>query len=298
MAKGREPSAWVNAARMDSDFNGVYLYVEGEKDESFWKKFVDTNLVHICVCHGCEVVIKTIELHQKDEVKKFLGVIDRDFRDVLGTMLDNHDIVVSDCHDIEMMMYCSDAYRNLILSIDRKNKLEEFETEHGSILQYVISFTNKIGYVKLASKRGNDILEFRREKDFEFVVPKYEGMMDAEGNYLGDERLVRVINVFSSQSTKRTDISDQKILELMRREMETPVDDKILSNGHDVSYLLPHVLRKKCRFRKNGLDVDMVDSLLMAAYSREMFHNTILYQSMAAWCEDTNSVLWLDDVEE
>lgn len=282
MAKGREPSAWVNAARMDSDFNGVYLYVEGEKDESFWKKFIDTNLVHICVCHGCEVVIKTIELHQKDDVKKYLGIIDRDFRDVLGTMPDNHDIVVSDCHDIEMMMYCSDAYRNLMLSIDRKNKLEEFETEHGSILQYVISLTNKIGYVKLASKKENDILEFRREKDFEFVVPKYEGMMDAEGNYLGDERLVRVINVFSSQSTKRTDISDQKILELMHREMETPVEDKILSNGHDVSYLLPHVLRKKCRFRKNGLDTDMVDSLLMAAYSTDMFHQSDVYKSMTA----------------
>lgn len=298
MAKGREPSAWVNAARMDSDFNGVYLYVEGEKDESFWKKFIDTNLVHICVCHGCEVVIKTIELHQKDDVKKYLGIIDRDFRDVLGTMPDNHDIVVSDCHDIEMMMYCSDAYRNLMLSIDRKNKLEEFETEHGSILQYVISLTNKIGYVKLASKKENDILEFRREKDFEFVVPKYEGMMDAEGNYLGDERLVRVINVFSSQSTKRTDISDQKILELMHREMETPVEDKILSNGHDVSYLLPHVLRKKCRFRKNGLDTDMVDSLLMAAYSTDMFHQSDVYKSMTAWCKDTESVLWLDMVEE
>ena len=45
MAIGREPSAWVNAARMDTDFNGVYLYVEGESDESFWKKFVDTNNV-------------------------------------------------------------------------------------------------------------------------------------------------------------------------------------------------------------------------------------------------------------
>ena len=30
MAIGREPSAWVNAARMDTDFNGVYLYVEGK----------------------------------------------------------------------------------------------------------------------------------------------------------------------------------------------------------------------------------------------------------------------------
>jgi len=42
----------------------------------------------------------------------------------------------------------------------------------------------------------------------------------------------------------------------------------------------------------------MIDSLLMAAYSREMFHETNLYQSMAAWGDDTDSDLWLDIQEE
>lgn len=298
MAKGREPSAWVNAARMDSDFNGVYLYVEGERDESFWKKFVDTSLVQICVCHGCEVVIKTIELHQKDEVKKYLGIIDRDFRDILGTIPNNHNIVISDCHDIEMMMYSSDAYRNMILSLDRQNKLWEYESKHGSILQYVIELTNRIGYTKLASKKNGDVLEFRREKDYKLVVPKYEGMMDSDGNYVGDDKLARIINVFSSQNLMLPKMTDNQILELMTKEMENPIDDLMLSNGHDVSYLMPYVLRRKCRFRRSGLDSDMIDSLLMAAYSREMFHETNLYQSMAAWCDDTDSDLWLDIQEE
>ena len=298
MAAVREPSAWVNAARMDTDFNGVYLYVEGGTDESFWKKFIDTNLVHICVCHGCEIVIQTIQLHQQANVKKYLGVIDKDFRDILGTMPMNHDIVVSDCHDIEMMMYSSDAYRNMLLSIDCHNKLGEYEAKHGSILQYVIGLTNIIGYAKLASKKKGGILEFRRGKDFELVVPKYEGMMDADGNYVGDDRLARIINAFSSQNAKLPRVTDNQIVELMHREMENPIDDMMLSNGHDVSYLMPYVLRRKCRFRRAGLDTDMIDSILMAAYSREMFHNTNLYQSMVAWCEDTDSDLWLDMVEE
>jgi len=56
--------------------------------------------------------------------------------------------------------------------------------------------------------------------------------------------------------------------------------------------------RPRKRFRRSGLDSDMIDSLLMAAYSREMFHETNLYQSMAAWCDDTDSDLWLDILEE
>ena len=295
MARGREPSAWVNAARMDSDFNGVYFYVEGESDESFWKKFVDTDNVKLCVCHGCEVVIQTIETHQQAQVKKFLGVIDRDFRDILGTMPSNHDIVVTDCHDIEMMMYDSDAYRNLILSIDRQNKLGEYESKNGSILQYVILLANKIGYAKLASKKEGNVLEFRREKNCELVVPKYEGMLDVAGQYQGDERLARIINVFSSQNRKLPKLTDNQIIELMHREMKNEIDGMILSNGHDVSYLIPHVLRKKCRFNKSGLDKSMIDTILMAAYSREMFYKTNLYQSIVAWCKDTESELWLND---
>ena len=295
MARGREPSAWVNAARMDSDFNGVYFYVEGESDESFWKKFVDTDNVKLCVCHGCEVVIQTIETHQQAKVKKCLGVIDRDFRDILGTMPNNHDIVVTDCHDIEMMMYDSDAYRNLILSIDRQNKLGEYESKNGSILQYVILLANKIGYAKLASKKEGNVLEFRREKNCELVVPKYEGMLDVAGQYQGDERLARIINVFSSQNRKLPKLTDNQIIELMHREMKNEIDGMILSNGHDVSYLIPHVLRKKCRFNKSGLDKSMIDTILMAAYSREMFYKTNLYQSIVAWCKDTESELWLND---
>ena len=295
MARGREPSAWVNAARMDTDFNGVYLYVEGESDESFWKKFVDTNNVKICVCHGCEVVIQTIETHQQAQVKKYLGVIDRDFRDILGTIPNNHDIVVTDCHDIEMMMYHSDAYRNMIISIDRQNKLGEFESKNGSILKYVLFLTNKIGYTKLASKKDGELLEFRREKNYELDVPKYEGMLDADGNYQGDERLARIINVFSSQNTKLSKLTDKQIVDLMQREMKNEIDDIIISNGHDVSYLIPHVLRKKCRFNKSRLDKTMIDSILMAAYSKEMFQETNLYQAMVAWCKDTESDLWLHD---
>ncbi len=295
MAIGREPSAWVNAARMDTDFNGVYLYVEGESDESFWKKFVNTNNVRICVCHGCEVVILTIETHQKAQVKKYLGVIDRDFRDFLGTMPNNHDIVVTDCHDIEMMMYNSDAYRNLIISIDRQNKLGEYESQNGSVLQYVLFLTNRIGYTKLASKKEGELLEFRREKNYELVVPKYEGMLDADGKYQGDERLARIINAFSSQNTKLVKLTDSQIIDLMHREMKNKIDNMILSNGHDVSYLMPHVLRKKCRFNKSGLDKSMIDSILMAAYSKEMFHDTDLYQAMVAWSKDSGSELWIDD---
>ncbi len=184
------------------------------------------------------------------------------------------------------------------MSIDRQNKLGEYESKEGSILQYVINLTNKIGYAKLASKRDGNILEFRREKDFGFVVPKYEGMMDGDGNYVGDNRLARIINVFSSQNAKLPRVTDDKIVELMHKEMGNPVDDMMLSNGHDVSYLLPHVLRKKCRFRKSGLDSDMIDSILMAAYSREMFHNTNLYQSMVAWCDTKDYKIWLENTIE
>lgn len=283
MARGREPAAWVNAARMDKDFDGVYFYVEGVSDESFWKKFVNRDVVHICVCDGCENVISTIEHHQKQNVKKYLGVIDRDFRDILETIPDNHNIVVTDFHDIEMMMYLSDAFRNLIVAIDKNNKLEEYEKNYGGILNHVLELTDRIGHVKLASKLKGDILEFRREKDYELVVPKYEGMIDKDGEYLDDSRLARIINVFSSQNRTLTRIDDSEIVNMINEVPDREIDSSILSNGHDVSYLMPYVLRRKCKFNKSGLDSSMIDSLLMAAYSKEMFHSSMLYKAIELW---------------
>lgn len=287
MARGREPAAWVNAARMDADFNGVYLYVEGVSDESFWKKFVDRDLVHICVCDGCENVIATIEHHQKQNVKKYLGVIDRDFRDILDRIPNNPNIVVTDYHDIEMLMYFSDAFRNVIVSIDKHNKLEEFEKKHGRILDKVLELTDRIGYVKLASKLKGDVLEFRREKNYELVVPKYEGMIDKDGKYIDDSKLARIINVFSSQNSSLTRIDDSEIVNMIINGSKNEIDSAILSNGHDVSYLMPHVLRKKCKFSNSKIDSSMIDSLLMAAYSMEMFRSSKLYKAISMWSAST-----------
>lgn len=293
MAKGREPAAWVNAARMDKDFDGIYFYVEGVSDESFWKKFINRDVVRICVCDGCENVISTIENHQKQNVKKYLGVIDRDFRDILGTIPDNHDIVVTDFHDIEMMMYLSDAFRNVIVAIDKNNKLEEYEKKNGSILNHVLELTDRIGHVKLVSKLKGNILEFRREKDYELVVPKYEGMIDKEGKYISDFQLARLINVFSSQNRSLTRIDDSEIVNMLNENIEGKIGSAILSNGHDVSYLMPYVLRRKCKINKSGLDSSMIDSLIMAAYSKEMFHSSMLYKAIELWSKSTGLDMFL-----
>lgn len=283
MMTERAPVAWVNAARMDNDFDGVYLYVEGVSDESFWKKFIDPSSVRICVCYGCENVIETIRLHRQYDIRLFVGVIDRDFRRILGLLPDDREIFLTDDHDIEMMMYHSDAYRNMIVAIDKQGKLESFEKSLGCILTHVLAFSDRIGNVKLASKRRLDILEFNREKNYERVVPNYEKMMDKDGQYVGDDVLARIINAFSMLNHSLKKRTDSEIVAMMQEEMGRGIDSWELSNGHDVSYLFPYVLRRKCKFNRSEINSDFIDTVLMAAYSWEMFQQTQLCKDMCAW---------------
>ena len=288
MADVREPVAWVNSARMTGL---LYMYVEGASDERFWNKFIDTNNVRLQVCHGCKNLNNIVEEHINQGVMNFIAVTDSDFNVILGTIPNKTNLFITDDHDVEMMMYHSNrSFKELVNAIDRGNKIENYIDNGHDLLNETMQITDDIGYCKLASIKNGMDLEFSKEdeKKHEIARPNYEDALDGKtGRYLGLDRIIGKVYGFTCSCGKKPP-KVKVILEKTNIEKANQYDTWQLSNGHDVSYLLSFLIRRRCKHRNLHLDHEFIDSVLYAAYKYDDFKQTKLYAAMKRWSAQNN----------
>ena len=190
---------------------------------------------------------------------------------------------MTDLHDIEMMMYQSEAWDSALKAIDKKNKVTANSQD---IINYVLGITDRIGYLKLSSLKNNLRLMFKKEnKNHEIELPKYENVINQHGIYEGDEKLIQYIRNFSN-SNKRTLESLPSIVDITAIFQDTCTEEypsEHLSNGHDVTYTMNCILRKKYRLTESYISIETIDIALFAAYNIDLLKKTNLYGSISNW---------------
>lgn len=290
----REPSAWVAAAKMDSSFLGSYFYVEGSSDERFWKKFLDNQHIKICVCNGWECVVDVIHLHNRDGFGRCVGIIDRDFRYIQKTDdCRDANLFYTDFHDIEIMMYESDAFKHMLIALDRDNRIEAMcKYNQSFVLQYLYSITDHIGYLKLANINHHLNLIFKSQINHEFRKPKYEDIIDKHGNYLGVESLINKVCGFTSSCTS-SGIDRKEVFDAFTKELVNNYDSRQLSNGHDVSIVLSCFFSKKCGI-KEKYSPEYLENILHSSYQLSAFYQTQLYKNLCHWAESRNTRFFIE----
>lgn len=292
MADVREPEGWVNSARMSGSY---YLYVEGRSDERFWNKFVGEEVL-IQVCHGKHHVLKTVEEHNKQGVMRFLAIIDKDFYDILGGKPDLSNLFVTDFHDLEMMLFFSNAFAEAINSIDRGRKIKKYLEEGHDLLQEALTITDEIGYVKLATIKNRLSLLFCVENDSTHDIerPKYEDTFDRKGSYLGVYRLIEKVRGFTESKGEKPE-TVSRVYTLTDAEKKCVYPSVQLSNGHDISCLIPLIIRRRCGLNNQRLDSEFFDAILYAAYTWEDLVKTKLYEDLYKWTTEYGVALFNRD---
>lgn len=290
----REPSAWVAAAKMDSSFLGSYFYVEGSSDERFWKKFLDNQNTKICVCNGWECVVEVIHLHNCDGFSRCVGIIDRDFRSIQKTDdCKEANLFLTDFHDIEIMMFESDAFKNMLIALDRNNRIGAMcDYNQSFVLRNLYSITDHIGYLKLANINHHLNLVFKAQINHEFRKPKYEDIIDKHGNYLGIDSLINKVCGFTSSCTS-VGIDRQEVLNAFTKESVNNYDSKQLSNGHDVTIVLSCFFSKKCGI-KDKYSPDYLENILYSSYHRSAFNQTQLFKDLCNWAVSHSTHIFLE----
>lgn len=278
----REPVAWVNDYRMSGK---CFAFVEGSSDEWFWKKFINKDCFIVIHVEGWPNVLECVKEFNNSGLSNFcFGIVDNDFEYIYPEKnIHEPNIFITDCHDIEMMMYsCADTINSAILSVDKKCTLKEAPNE---VIKSVLNITDNIGYLKLASKMYKLNLIFCNETSHEIKLPDYGNIIDNKGNYIDDNQLVNYIRDYSNSNKRKTaPLPDSStILNKLSMVKQNKYDSSQLSNGHDVSCLLPIILRKKYKTSGSHISSDTIEIALCAAYDQSELKNTQLYKSMINW---------------
>lgn len=277
----RKPDAIIIAALEDKKFSGYHVFVEGGGDFKFWRSYMLKSETKVTICNGCENVIAATILGNKKGVRCF-GIIDRDFRGILGGEALPDNVFITDEHDIEMMMCHSDSLTKVLNNYDSSQKIDDYEISHGAIRDFVLALTDKIGYLKLLDKRVDLNLRFKCEnKNKEIVLPPYENFLNRQFIIKSIDEMIRQLMDWSNFHGKRANRDLAAIVNAYKQEASVPQDSWQLSNGHDFAYLLTYIVWKMIGCKKKTRT--QIEEELILAYEHEYFKNTTMFQRMLDW---------------
>lgn len=293
---GRTPSAMVTAALENKRFQGFHVFVEGGGDFKLWRNFIQKNHTKVTICNGCEKVIEATILGNEKGIRCF-GIIDRDFRSILGFENLPENIFITDEHDLEMMICHTDSLGKVLNNYDSSHKIDVFEEERGSVRDYVLSLSDQIGYLKLLNKRIDlNIMLKKQDKDGDIVLPSYEKFLNKQCQIKSLEEMIRYLIQWSENSGKKANKSLEEVMQAYREEAATRQDSWQLSNGHDFAYLLTYFVHHKIGCKKKTWQE--IESELVLAYEHDFFMQTAMFRSMYDWimANNNNETLFCFDV--
>lgn len=254
-------------------YNGPVLLLEGDNDVKFFKDFVKNSEIPIIPAWGKENVLDAVEILESDgSVQGFLGIVDADFGHVDGSLPTSRNVVVTDDHDVEMMIIKTKAFSAVLRELGSKDKVSKFPTEH--IIRYeLMQKALIIGHLRHLSLTDDFNLRFEG-LSFERFVDRDSLEIDI------DEMIRRVFELKRVPNLGAEDIRD-RLLELVEDAEDDPYQ---ICCGHDFVAIFGIALRKVLGNQsKEAASPAKLGIALRLAYDSSDFLQTKLYSDAKQW---------------
>lgn len=246
-----------------------YLIVEGESDEHFFENILDCSKCKVMNLEGKAEVKKFIEDQNSANKKGYLGIVDADFEHIDGYEEQVKNVIITDVHDIEMLMFSSNPNMRRIYSELTENMIiNNFEEKHQkSFLDSIIKVAYDIGLLKMVMKRPKYYVNM---KDI-----FYSDIINKEFELDIDTLIERV------KKKHHTLYEIKKEMENLR---EKNFDEFQVCCGHDVTNILAISFTSEQNDglgygKRRYVDGKEIERLLRAVYDFEHFLCTKLYWS-------------------
>lgn len=263
-----------------------FIVVEGESDEKFFKKFLDCSVCMVANIgdenNNKEAVIEYI--NQKNQLNKrgFLGIVDADFDHIKRKDAMPENVIMTDCHDIEMVILSSNPDLNSVYAeIANPLSIKKFEEDSSKLfVDSVIDVAYEIGILKFVCGNRNKYSRPSTKVD-------YSDLIDKQFNIDMSRLISRVVSgsvgLHISESEIEHAISDEKL---------EKHDKYQICCGHDVTKILELSFTNDHGLgygETKNLTTSRIESLLRVAYKYENFKTTDMYKKILEW-EDKNKV--------
>ncbi len=263
----------------------IGILVESHKDEVIFRKFFDTQKCRFYPQGGKYKLLSVLEMLNQSIKRNVIGIIDADFRRILGTITEFENLFLTDKHDVELMMMFSEAWQNMVNQYVNLEKLADFEQEKkDTLLNILLDIAFPLSCLRwLREDKKLDNIQFRRSSDKEIKYLKYQDFLAEKTLIINEQALVRAVENMSNQAHFFTK-NPQYISDWKQYQTET-WDLGEFSNGHDILHILSIALQKVISNRANTgkIEADTLAQILSVSYRFSDFQQTQLYKSLLFW---------------
>lgn len=268
----------------------MHLLVEGDDDRKFFNaalKGIDK--VNVVCCWGADTVSSTIrEIDRFRKSSQFLptlGIIDRDYRMVLGILYASPNLLTSDLRDLECMMIGSPAFEAVLSEFGSAKKIGAFGGTD-SVARATINSASHIGKLRFLSQRKGlnvsfQLLDISKILDRKYLSIDPKALLNhlnarqgGNGSRMSDDDLAKADSACADAKYGRQEPYFKHPL--------------LLCRGHDLMELLAVAFRSTLGSRSAAESSrENVESLFRLSYVAH-FRNSQLATSIESWLKSSN----------
>jgi hypothetical protein len=261
-------SLW--AVRIRFPLRAIVL-LEGDDDERLFARHFNLTTCQIRVAYGRPRVLAVLDRLHARGVAGVLAIIDADFDRLLGQQQTAVDIVVTDTHDIETMLFQSVALDHVLRELADTNRLGQGAQ---GVRELILNAAAPLGAARLVC----------RKQDWSPLLEEIEHrrFVDIRSLLVDRDALIKEIRARQAKTPpqKRVGI-----------DMEARVDAELASGhslwdlcqGHDVASIFALALRAAIGSRKDELSGEIIERCLRLAFDAAAFCSTALRVAITAW---------------
>jgi hypothetical protein len=268
----------VRLLRDDARYQGAFLFVEGGTDASFFSNYIKKNNCLIRIVKSRSNVLKLVSILESEGYSGYLAIVDADFWHLEGKSPPSSNVLLTDTHDIETMIFASPAFDKLLSEYIPIEKLDSLVRRYRNVRIAILTVAQKIACIRWINYKNSLGISFYT--DSEKGVPiNWESTIDIERFVVDLEGLIKIVcaNNIRIEHFVKAEIVRYKDLEY---------DLLQLCNGHDVVYVTFLVVKRKGRYREvERLVPKDLEKALRLAYESTYFHDTGLYKGILEWQE-------------
>ncbi|MEQ8752940.1 MAG: DUF4435 domain-containing protein [Coleofasciculus sp. G1-WW12-02] len=264
------PDRIANQIRMRrSSHKGSFIIVEGRSDKLVYERFIDGTNCEFSIASGKENAVAAIRILEKDNFTGVLAIVDADFCRLDENLSSSSNLLLTDDHDLEMMLLKSLALDKVLSERGSEDKINNFGQD---IRLTLLESGKRIGYLRWVSLKENLSLKFK-ELSFSKFIDKATLVIDT----------AKLIKAVKDHSQKLA-LIDQDIQESIETLENSTHDPWQVCCGHDIICILSMGLSKVWgSWKTNDVKPDILERELRLAYEDSYFYRTQLYKSIQQW---------------
>jgi hypothetical protein len=266
----------VRLLRNDEQYQGAFLFVEGGKDATFFGNYVDSKSCLVRLVKGRPNVLKLISILESEGYTGILAIVDADYWHIEGISPPSSNVLITDTHDVETMIFASPAINKILKEYIPTKKLEIIENKYKSVQFAILKVVEKMAIIRWINYLNKLNISFY--SDYERKKPiDWEKCIEIDKFFVDFDELINIICPQNSQIKKIIYTEVEKCKNLKYNLLQ-------LCNGHDVVYVTYLVIKSKGRQREvDKMVLSHMDKAFRLSYESTYFRDTGLYKRILNW---------------